>query len=143
MSEPTYKRPITVTVSSEGRDAGKTTLIALIAHALRGSGHRTMVPPDSAGLLHNYRLDELFDVTFVEALGSVYTARQIEDEISRRIEAMRKSYEAALATLTQDVAKLRAGEAAASLDAQQARNALAEAAIIITGLHQDLRTKKA
>lgn len=181
MSEPNYKRPITVTVSGD-HGAGKTALIALVSMALRANGHRTMVPPQSAGRLTNYRLDELFDVTFVEAEDRVFTGRQVEGEVVRRMEAARQSYEDKIAEFreanielvkrlesqkraTDDFVQQRSEDFAKAAEAQknslmdvirqsatdiektsaalqQARNALAESAIIITGLHQELRTLK-
>ncbi|AXQ68591.1 hypothetical protein HOU00_gp052 [Caulobacter phage CcrPW] len=182
MTDVPTKRPITVTVSSAEPGAGKTTLIALIGHALHNTGHSVKVPPQSAGPFHAHALQELFDVTFYEQEAPVITSAQFETELSRRVEDMRKTYEAKLAefraaniellkrqheqnhafeagivkrteemrlayeqrfeAMSAEMHELRRATSAANIDSQQARNALAEAAIIITGLHQDLRTKK-
>ncbi|AFU87919.1 putative ATPase domain protein [Caulobacter phage CcrColossus] len=182
MTDVPTKRPITVTVTSTEPGAGKTTLIALIGHALHNTGHSVKVPPQSAGPLHTRSLEEFFDVTFLESEGPIYTPRQLEWEIARRVddmkaahdakiaefrqaniellkrledqrheieativkrtEAMRQSYEQRLEAMSAETHELRRAESFASNDAQQARNALAETAIIIAGLHQDRRLQK-
>lgn len=65
--EPGRKRPITVTVSGP-RTSGKTTLIAVVAQALRGSNHLVKTPahvPSAAAAIAD--LHEQFDISFVES----------------------------------------------------------------------------
>jgi len=63
---PGRKRPITVTVSGE-RGSGKTTLISVVAHALRGSDHIANVPDHVPNVTQAIAdLHEQFDVTFIE-----------------------------------------------------------------------------
>lgn len=65
---PGRKRPIQVIVTGP-RGSGKTTLISVLAHALRGSGHianvQPHVPPASVAIAD---LHEQFDITFHEAV---------------------------------------------------------------------------
>jgi hypothetical protein len=84
------KRPITVTVSGD-RNSGKTTLIAVVAHALENSNHRVHKPdhvPNAFAAIAD--LHEQFDITFVEDNGDgavpyVFAAREevLKEEIAR------------------------------------------------------------
>lgn len=61
------KRPITVSVAGE-RSSGKTTLIAVVAQALRNADHLVQTEPHvPSGAMAVRDLHEQFDVTFVEA----------------------------------------------------------------------------
>lgn len=146
-AEVPVKRPITVTVSGP-MASGKTTLIALIAQALRSTGHYASVP----AVVYGTTLDERFDVTFVEQADSPFD-REVEEAIVRRTVEMRKTWDAKIIewreaniALVKQLDAVRADLERAKRDGytlNRARDALAEQALIIAQQARRLRELEA
>lgn len=134
------KRPITVTVAGDIA-SGKTTLIAVVAEALRSTGHHATVPQQSLGARID-SLEELFDVTFIEQDSSTFD-RKVEDAIRLRTDLMRKDYEDRIKRLEIDARFLKGLVDHASKTIPESREALAELALLVAKQARRLRELEA